>query len=46
MARPIGVWNGPDDHAAAIAVAWTPAKLFLGVKVVDDVHQNPGVSRR
>jgi hypothetical protein len=36
------MWNGPADHSAAFALAWTPESLYLSVKVFDDTHQNPG----
>jgi hypothetical protein len=37
-----GTYDGIEDHSIAAALAWTPEALYLGVKVVDDVHQNPG----
>jgi hypothetical protein len=37
-----GTWNGASDQASAIAALWTPEAMVLGVKVIDDSHQNPG----
>jgi hypothetical protein len=30
------------DHSMAVAMAWTPGFLYMGLNVVDDFHQNPG----
>jgi hypothetical protein len=37
-----GIWNGIEDQASAVALGWTANAVYCGVKVVDDVHQNPG----
>lgn len=43
-------WGGgtsapaPDDLRARFAVAWTPTQLFLGIEVVDDVHDGDASS--
>lgn len=35
-----GVWDGPDDQTVSVAFAWEADALYLGIKVVDDEHQN------
>lgn len=37
-----GIWNGIQDFSNAVAFAWQPDALFIGAKVIDDTHQNPG----
>ena len=37
-----GIWNGIYDQSSALATAWSPEALYLGIKVIDDLHQNPG----
>ena len=37
-----GIWNGVEDQASAVALSWMPSAMYCAVKVVDDVHQNPG----
>jgi hypothetical protein len=39
-----GTWSGVLDHSTAIAFAWDPANLYLGIKVKDDTHQLNGNS--
>jgi hypothetical protein len=39
-----GIWNGIDDHSAAFTITWTPDNLFIGIKVIDDLHQLNGQS--
>jgi hypothetical protein len=33
-----GNWRGPDDLSGALHVAWDDNRLYLGVRVTDDVH--------
>jgi hypothetical protein len=40
--KPQATWSGPADHSVATAFTWTPEALYVGVKVFDDTHQNPG----
>ena len=35
-----GIWNGILDHSMAFAMAYDSEAVYLGVKVVDDTHQN------
>eukprot|EP01052_Picozoa_sp_SAG31_P010383 SAG31_NODE_568_length_14006_cov_4.252119_3_plen_476_part_00 len=37
-----GIHNGIEDQASAWAIAWEAGNLFVGVKAIDDYHQNPG----
>ena len=37
-----GIHNGIGDQASAFAITWEAAAMYLGVKVFDDTHQNPG----
>jgi hypothetical protein len=37
-----GIHNGIQDQASAWALTWEPDNMYLGVKVTDDTHQNPG----
>ena len=40
-----GIWNGVDDNAMAFSFAWETGQrdnLYLGIKVVDESHQNSG----
>merc|ERR1719424_792544 len=37
-----GIHNGIDDQSMAFALAWNSNTLFMGVKTIDDTHQNPG----
>eukprot|EP01051_Picozoa_sp_SAG22_P022061 SAG22_NODE_5134_length_1079_cov_3.641837_2_plen_275_part_01 len=37
-----GIWNGIYDQSSAFALVWEESALYLGIKVFDDTHQNPG----
>ena len=39
-----GIWNGIEDHAMAFALTWNTHALYLGIKVIDDTHDNDGNS--
>ena len=34
--------RGVEDQPSAVALSWMPSAMYCAVKVVDDVHQNPG----
>ena len=39
-----GVWNGIDDHSAAFAITWDANNVYIGINVIDDLHQLNGQS--
>jgi hypothetical protein len=36
------MWYGITDHAEATAIVWSPVAIYMGTKVWDDTHQDPG----
>ena len=39
---PTAMWYGITDHAEATAIVWSPVAIYMGTKVWDDTHQDPG----
>ena len=37
-----GTWKGIYDHSVALSFAWDANSFYIGVKVVDDTHENAG----
>ena len=37
-----GIYEGIYDHSLAFSTAWQPDAFFLGLKIVDDTHENVG----
>lgn len=37
---PMTAWDGPEDHACTIRVAWNQLYLYLFVKITDDIKHN------
>ena len=39
-----GTWAGVQDHSMAATMGWTPTAVYSAMKVIDDVHVNPGTA--